>query len=104
MIVGVIDDNPLLRGRFFRGYRILGGIECLEEHVVKSHIDEILILTDNLTDEHFDKVIEIAKRHKLAVMRLRCLEESVMSSYPVDSVPQDKTTGVESAGEPKTGE
>ena len=87
VIVGIIDDNPLLRGRFFRGYRIIGGIECAEEMILKSHIDEILILTDNLSQERFQKVMEIAERNKLAVMRLRYSEEAVKASYTLDDAP-----------------
>ena len=103
VIVGVIDDNPLLRGRFLRGYRILGGIDCIEDNIGKSHIDEILILTDNLTDEHFERVMEIARRHKLAVMRLRCLEEPVPVSSPADA-PSSQSDTATSPGDGETRE
>lgn len=79
VIIGVIDDDPLLRGRFFRRYRILGGIDVLEENVVKYRIDEILILTDNLTAGRYARALDVAGRHKLAVKRFRCFEENIVA-------------------------
>ena len=65
-LVGLIDDDPYLRGRTVHGHPVLGGADALEHIVEHEDIQEILVSTE-LDPENLDKLMRVAERHNLRV-------------------------------------
>lgn len=59
-IVGLVDDDPTLRGRWVHGYRVLGGIDQLASIVESTRADEIVI-TGRIDADLVDQIRLIAK-------------------------------------------
>jgi FlaA1/EpsC-like NDP-sugar epimerase len=69
-VVGFADDSPYLSGRSVRGFRVLGGIERVEELVLTNGIRRI-VLTADLSPERAARVSEIAHRTGADLVRWR---------------------------------
>jgi UDP-GlcNAc:undecaprenyl-phosphate GlcNAc-1-phosphate transferase len=70
VVVGLLDDDANLHGRTVYGCRVLGGIEKLEESVIKLGIREIVITTF-LEETVFRKVEQFAAAHGVRLFRWR---------------------------------
>jgi UDP-GlcNAc:undecaprenyl-phosphate GlcNAc-1-phosphate transferase len=64
VIVGLLDDDTNLHGRTVYGCRVLGGIEKLEESVIKHGVQEIVI-TAMLEESVFRRLEQFAASHKV---------------------------------------
>ena len=76
MIVGLLDDDILLRGRYIGGLRVLGTINQARELVAKNHVNAVVIACD-VTDEWLKVVKEILKPTGVEITRFRFSEERV---------------------------
>ncbi len=70
-IVAVIDDDPLLRGRILNGAPIVGGVETLEDTILRVGANELFITAD-LLPEHLEQAMEVAAKHNLTVTTWEC--------------------------------
>jgi len=59
-IVGLVDNDPTLRGRWVHGYRVLGGLEQLASIMESTSADEIVI-TGRIDAGRVDQIRLIAK-------------------------------------------
>ncbi|MGA0332823.1 MAG: hypothetical protein ACO3N7_03445 [Kiritimatiellia bacterium] len=65
-LVGLIDDDPHLRGRLVHGHQVLGSLENLSELIHSTGANEVLVST-NLEEQNQKKLMEIAERLDLRI-------------------------------------
>lgn len=67
--VGIIDDHAGLHGRRFRGFRILGGIESLEEQVERHDIGCVIVASSVLPPARHAALEAAAARHRIRLLK-----------------------------------
>jgi UDP-N-acetylmuramyl pentapeptide phosphotransferase/UDP-N-acetylglucosamine-1-phosphate transferase len=65
-LVGLIDDDPYLRGRMVHGHPVLGSLNDLENLVEEREIEEVLLSTE-LHEENLQRLMHISETHNLRV-------------------------------------
>lgn len=65
-ILGLLDDDPLLNGRYVGGYRVLGGIAHLPDLIAARRIDEI-VLTTPLRPDVQARLLRLAAEHRITI-------------------------------------
>ncbi len=71
LIVALIDDNALLRGRLVHGQKVLGGIRDIDE-IAKTYKPDTILITAVLEPEHRELAMDAARRLGLSVVEWRC--------------------------------
>lgn len=71
-IIGIIDDNPSLRGLNVYGLDVLGTTRDLAKLKEKYQFDEIIIALRLITDEKRKKLIDFGKRSGILVEEFQC--------------------------------
>ncbi len=96
----VIDDNPELKGKNIRGYRIAGGRECIVEAARQYQIDEIMIAMPSVSKKQTAEVAKLCNQtgcevrmvpgmyqfvnNELSVSKLRHVEiEDLLGREPI---------------------
>ena len=79
VIVALIDDDPLLRGRIVHGQKVLGGIHEIDE-IIRVYKPDTILITALLEPENHARVLDAAKRFGLAVIEWRCGIEEILPS------------------------
>ncbi len=85
-IVGIIDDDPMVKNRYIHGYPVKGGIEILDSLVAKTGANGFLMLT-KLPEERKNTVNVVAKKYNLNVYKL---ELTPIQVYPNPNKEDDK--------------
>ncbi len=77
-LIGVLDDNPSLRGRIFRQLPVLGPLEILDENTL-NHLrpTEIIITSPRIKDERYTEILDFCKAHAITVKRFS-IEETTL--------------------------
>ena len=75
-IIGLIDDNPLLRGQMVAGFNILGSAGNLKEIVRQRKIDKVVITCD-MPRERIRKIAESLAEENTKVTHWFCEEQIV---------------------------
>lgn len=65
-ILGLLDDDPLLNGRYVGGYRVLGGIAHLPDLIAARRIDEI-VLTTPLRPDVQARLLHLAAEQRITI-------------------------------------
>jgi len=68
-IVGFLDEHRSFKGRIFRGFRIFGGSEQLENLSSKHELDGIVVAISKLSDEQREKLVALTKSLDLNLYR-----------------------------------
>ena len=71
-IIGIIDDNPSLRGLNVYGLNVLGTTRDLAKLKEKYQFDEIIIALRLITDEKRKKLMDFSKRSGILVEEFQC--------------------------------
>lgn len=66
-ISGFLDDNPALKGRTINGFRILGGLDAIDEISGEYPIHGILLAMRKISDERRQQILNEAERLGLTV-------------------------------------
>lgn len=74
-VVGFIDDDENKKGKYYRGYRILGKTEDAEEIIVKNDIKEIIISTPKYPSSKLKEILEVANNHHVVIKKIGLIEE-----------------------------
>ena len=77
VIVALIDDDPLLRGRIVHGQKVLGGIHEIDE-IIRVYKPDTILITALLEPENHARALDAAKRFGLAVIEWRCGIEEIL--------------------------
>jgi len=75
-VVGLIDEDSNLHGRYVYGYRVLGNIDHLDTLAEQHRIGEFIV-TAATGQRQLDRVIETARRHGVRVTRWQPVLETV---------------------------
>ncbi len=67
-LFGLIDDNPLLKGKTVHGYPVLGSIRELDSIVKENGIHEVILSTE-LKPRNMRKLMDIAEANNLRIRR-----------------------------------
>jgi len=68
-ILGFLDEHRSFRGRLFRGFRVFGGIDQLEELSKKHGLEGIVVTISELSDEQRERLVEVTKSLDLNLYR-----------------------------------
>lgn len=94
-LIGLVDDDPHLKGRTVHGHPVLGSIEDVETLCIDQDIDEILVSTA-LKDERSERLMEIADRLDLKVTQSmfanQVLRERYTETHPQPSLLHQNTS------------
>lgn len=71
-IIGIIDDNPSLRGLNVYGLNVLGTTRDLAKLKEKYNFDEIVIALRLISDEKRKKLMDFSKRSGVSVEEFQC--------------------------------
>lgn len=82
-LVGLIDDDPYLKGRSVHGHTVLGGLGDLGRLADQEDIDEVLVST-LLRSENEKRLMEIAEEKNLLVKQ-SLFNNRVLRRRPTDS-------------------
>ena len=77
VIVALIDDDPVLRGRIVHGQKVLGGIREIDE-IIRVYKPDTILITALLEPENHARALDAAKRFGLAVIEWRCGIEEIL--------------------------
>ncbi len=65
--IGFLDDDPALEGQYLNGYPIFGSHWKLEGLINKNFLDEIIVASENISENVLNKIIKIASRNNIPV-------------------------------------
>ncbi len=69
--VGIISDDPLLKGRLIQGLEVLGGDIDIPRLIGEHHIVGLLIAIDELSVDRMNKLREICTQQECWIRRLK---------------------------------
>ncbi len=78
-LVGILDDNLGLKGRFFRDLKIFGGLEILNDPQMVRRLrpTHIIITTPSVGEERTDEIRAFCRANKITLTRLALTEQSL---------------------------
>jgi UDP-N-acetylmuramyl pentapeptide phosphotransferase/UDP-N-acetylglucosamine-1-phosphate transferase len=89
VIVALLDDDPVLRGRIVHGQKVLGGIHEIDE-IIRVYKPDTILITALLEPENHARALDAAKRFGLAVIEWRCGIEEILPP-PAGAVSERKS-------------
>lgn len=78
-VVGLLDEDPGLRGRWVYGHRVLGGLDLLERAVETTRAEEICIV-DRLGAEEVAAILAVAGKRGLSVRQWQTSIQTLRSA------------------------
>lgn len=93
-VLGFLDDNPSLEGKFIYGYPIFGGHWKLTNSKIGSRVDYIFLCENDIKPENFKRLKKIAAEKEIEIKRLD------ISLKDIDSVSPQKSPVPVSVYEP----
>ncbi|MDF3127687.1 hypothetical protein P0Y35_00615 [Kiritimatiellaeota bacterium B1221] len=82
-LVGLIDDDPYLRGRVVHGHQVLGTLQNLKDLVKEKNVSEIMVSTQ-LSESNKTELLQIAEEINLKVT-LRLFSNQVLRDLSLAS-------------------
>ena len=79
-VVGLLDEDPVLKGLYVHGCRVLGGSGMLEQIYAKDKFDQIIITVADMDPANQRRVIEFCRRHNLTLSKFTLNQEVLL--YP----------------------
>ena len=68
VVVGLLDDDPGLRGRWVHGYRVIGNTECLPTVLDGGHVD-VVVIVSQLEAVQVERIIALAQPYRVTVLQ-----------------------------------
>lgn len=76
-VLGFLDDDPLMQGKFINGYPILGGHWHLPKILKKHEVDCIFICEQTIKPENFKRLQAQAKTNNINIKQLQVRLENI---------------------------
>jgi UDP-N-acetylmuramyl pentapeptide phosphotransferase/UDP-N-acetylglucosamine-1-phosphate transferase len=83
-VVGIVDDDPALKGLFVYGSRVRGNIRNLEEIYKKTPFLKIIVTTDKIRKGSKRKLLKFCKKHDVEVLYFSCVVQPYSTSNDSD--------------------
>ncbi len=85
-LLGFLDEAIGMRGRKLRSFRILGGLDKIQELVVKNNLKGIVLAISNPRQELLDQINQLANEYNLRIYRWNVgLEETGVKTESCDT-------------------
>ena len=89
-IIGIMDDNPGLKGLHVYNFKVLGGLNMLEEIWKKTQFNKLVIAITAIEGENVEKLRTFCKGRHIELMRFDVILEGEADIQPIlPSVPLD---------------
>jgi UDP-GlcNAc:undecaprenyl-phosphate GlcNAc-1-phosphate transferase len=75
--VGFLDDDPSKSGKVIHGLKVFGGNGDLGTICKQQAVDEIVISSLKMSEEHLDEVVKICTERQIGVRRMRIVIEEL---------------------------
>ncbi len=70
LIIGLIDDDPVLDGLHLYGFPVFGGLDDIEEIYEKHPFHKLIVTPSNISEEKFDRLSNFCKPKGIEIARL----------------------------------
>jgi FlaA1/EpsC-like NDP-sugar epimerase len=70
-LVGIIDNDPLMKGRQIHGVEVVGGIEELDSLIIDNKICGVIIASKDRTSDIQEKISDICRQRGCWLKSLR---------------------------------
>lgn len=81
--VGILDDNPALKGSEIHGIRVLGGTERIAEMAERFGAEIAIIAIPSASNEEMQRIVRICEDAGIVIRTLPALTESISSQDPL---------------------
>jgi UDP-GlcNAc:undecaprenyl-phosphate GlcNAc-1-phosphate transferase len=82
--VGFIDEDERNKGKQVNGYPVLGSLDSLEAILKKNSISEIVVTSDNISEDRMERLSQICYSYQISLRRFQTrLEEIPVNGQPV---------------------
>jgi UDP-GlcNAc:undecaprenyl-phosphate GlcNAc-1-phosphate transferase len=82
--VGFIDDDQRNQGKQVNGYPVLGSLNSLEKILESNSVSEIVIISDDISEEKLERLSQICSSHDVSLRRFQTrLEEIPLNGQAV---------------------
>ncbi|MGB3211253.1 MAG: nucleoside-diphosphate sugar epimerase/dehydratase, partial [Desulforhopalus sp.] len=84
-VVGLVDDDHKKHGLKIHGIPVIGGVESLQECIVRSRPEELLIAVASATAEQMQRIVEHCQKSKIKFKVLPSMGEIIRGKLSVTS-------------------
>jgi UDP-GlcNAc:undecaprenyl-phosphate GlcNAc-1-phosphate transferase len=75
--VGFIDDDQRNQGKQVNGYPVLGSLNSLEKILENNSVSEIVIISDDISEEKLERLSQICNDHHISLRRFQTKLEEI---------------------------
>jgi UDP-GlcNAc:undecaprenyl-phosphate GlcNAc-1-phosphate transferase len=75
--VGFIDEDEKNKGKQVSGYPILGSIDSLENILKNNSISDVIVTSNNVSEEKLDRLSQICNHHHISLRRFQTHLEDI---------------------------
>lgn len=84
-VVGLVDDNYKKHGLKIHGIPVLGGVDSLEECIVRTRAEELLIAVASASAEQIQRIVELCRKSRTRFKVLPSMGEIIRGKLSVSS-------------------
>ena len=85
-VVGLVDDNPVLAGRVLHTVRVVGGLQHLSEHVIRTGATHAIIAMPQATHRERRRIVELCREASLKVLTIPSFDDLMSGKVQVSAV------------------
>ena len=85
-VIGLVDDDPTMKGVFIHGLPIMGGTAQLKALCEEHKIDEILIAIPSATQKELRRVVSVCQGTNLTFRTLPCVSDLIDGRVTVSQI------------------
>ncbi len=84
--VGILDDNPKLKGSEMHGVRVLGTIDRVSEMTEKHSANSIIIAIPSASNEQMQRIVNLCDKASVPIRTLPELDEMIGNNNPLSNL------------------
>lgn len=85
-VVGLVDDNPVLAGRVLHTALVVGGLQHLSEHVIRTGATHAIIAIPQATHRERRRIVELCREAGLKVLTIPSFDDLMSGKVQVSAV------------------